>query len=63
MAILIVHSPHFIQVISTKGKKITEELKANETCIVSEIKFASSGPVDSCVASMSAQSGQTSYPS
>ena len=40
--------------------KITEELKAKKTCTVAEIKFVSSGPVDSCVASMSAQIGQTS---
>jgi len=44
-----------INCIYQRNQKITEELKVKETCIVREIKCASSGPADSCVASMSAQ--------
>jgi len=44
-----------ISYIYQRNEKMTEELKAKETCTVPETKFASSGPVDSCVASMSAQ--------
>ena len=44
-----------INYIYQRSEKRTEELKHKESCIVPEIKCASSRPVDSCVASMSVQ--------